>query len=267
MVTLSPLDLGLASLLVLANAVLSNLMQLGIGRQLLIAALRTTVQLSILGTILKIVFAVENPLVIAGMSVFMVVMAGYEVMKRQSHRLSGFWGFGVGTVSMCLSSFLITLFALLVVVKNSPWYLPQYAIPLLGMILGNTMNGIAIGLDRLTQTVWERKAVIEARLMQGACWQEAVSLIRKDSIRSGLIPIINSMSVAGIVSLPGMMTGQILAGSPPVEAVKYQILIMFLIAGGAGFGTIFAVNTAARRLFDHRHRLRLDRLQSMRNGW
>jgi putative ABC transport system permease protein len=97
--------------------------------------------------------------------------------------------------------------------------------------------------------------------MLGQTWQTAVSDIRRESIRSGLIPIINSMSVAGLVSLPGMMTGQILAGNPPEVAVKYQILIMFLIAAGTGFGTLSAVWMGSRRLFDQRHRLRLDRLR------
>jgi putative ABC transport system permease protein len=76
-----------------------------------------------------------------------------------------------------------------------------------------------------------------------------------------MIPIINAMSVAGLVSLPGMMTGQIMAGAPPLEAVKYQILIMFLIAAGTGMGTITAIIIGCRRLFDERERLRLDRLQ------
>ena len=74
------------------------------------------------------------------------------------------------------------------------------------------------------------------------------------------MPTINAMMAAGIVSLPGMMTGQILAGSPPLEAVKYQIMIMFLIGAGSGFGTIAAVSLGARRLFDSRQRLRLERL-------
>ena len=147
------------------------------------------------------------------------------------------------------------------VVGNEPWYQPQYAIPLLGMLLGNTMNGIALALDRLTQSAWEKRALIEARLMLGHSVQEAMSDIRQQVFRSGLIPIINAMAAAGIVSLPGMMTGQILAGAEPVEAVKYQILIMFLITGGAGFGTMAAVYLAVRRLFDERQRLRLDRLK------
>jgi putative ABC transport system permease protein len=97
--------------------------------------------------------------------------------------------------------------------------------------------------------------------MLGQSAQQAVSSVRQQVVRSGLIPIVNAMAAAGIVSLPGMMTGQILAGAAPVEAVKYQIMIMFLIAAGAGFGTRAAVHLAVRRLFDERERLRLDRLK------
>jgi putative ABC transport system permease protein len=100
------------------------------------------------------------------------------------------------------------------------------------MLLGNTMNGIALGMDRLVQTAWQQRAVIEQRLMLGQKDREAIREIARDSMRAGMIPIINAMAAAGVVSLPGMMTGQILAGSPPVEAVKYQILIMFLVTSG-----------------------------------
>ena len=166
---------------------------------------------------------------------------------------------------MFISSFSITIIALTVIIQNAPWYMPQYAIPLMGMMLGNTMNGISLGLDRLTTTAWQQKAIIENRLMLGQDWNEAIGDIRRESIRSGMIPIINAMAAAGLVSLPGMMTGQILAGNPPVEAVKYQILIMFMIAGGAGFGNMTAVWLGSRRLFDDRERLRLDRLRKIKN--
>ena len=128
------------------------------------------------------------------------------------------------------------------------------------MILGNTMNGVALGLDRLTQSASDKREIIEARLMLGHRAQDAIASIRTDSIRVGMIPIVNAMAAAGLVSLPGMMTGQILAGSDPVEAVKYQILVMFLIAAGTIFGTVSAVWLGSRRLFDERQRLRLDRL-------
>ena len=98
--------------------------------------------------------------------------------------------------------------------------------------------------------------------MLGHTWSEAIGGIRRTSVRSAMIPTINSMAAAGLVSLPGMMTGQILAGNLPLEAVKYQILIMFIISAGTGFGALLAVWTGARRLFDERHRLRLDRLKT-----
>jgi putative ABC transport system permease protein len=260
-IQLSTFDLSLAAMLVLVLALSSARTYPGLARQLLIAALRTAIQLTLVGLVLKALFANSDLLWVALISLLMLLIAGREVMARQHRRFAGRWGYSIGVISMFVSSFTVALFALLVVVGNEPWYQPQYAIPLLGMLLGNTMNGIALALDRLTQSAWEQRTVIEARLILGQNAQEAMSDIRQQVFRSGLIPIINAMAAAGIVSLPGMMTGQILAGAEPVEAVKYQILIMFLITGGAGFGTMAAVYLAVRRLFDERQRLRLDRLK------
>jgi putative ABC transport system permease protein len=259
-ISLTPVDLALAALLVLALAGLNVHMKLGVGRQLIIAALRTTVQLLLIGLVLRAIFAHVHLGWIALIAAVMLLAAGREVRARQKRPLKGSWGFGVGTISMFLSSFAVTVLALTVIIGGTPWYAPQYAIPLLGMLLGNTMNGIALGMGRLTESAWQQRTVLEQRLLLGETRYEAVADLRRDSVRTGMIPIINSMAAAGIVSLPGMMTGQILAGSPPVEAVKYQILIMFLIAGGTGFGVMASVSLTARRLFDERHRLRLDRL-------
>ena len=96
--------------------------------------------------------------------------------------------------------------------------------------------------------------------MLGASKQTATAPVTREALRSALIPVINSMAATGVVSLPGMMTGQILGGVPPAEAVKYQILVMFLIAGGTGLGAAAAVVGGVYRLTDARHRLRLDRL-------
>jgi putative ABC transport system permease protein len=265
-IELSVFDLSLAAFLILALAILTGILRLGLSRQLFVAALRTTVQLLLLGLILKSLFAHTTLLWLLLMALIMLLAAGREVMRRQKRRFVGLWGFGLGTTAMFVSSFTITTFALIFIINNSPWYKAQYAIPLLGMMLGNTMNGISIGLDRLTSTAWQQRAVIEARLMLGFSWREAIDDIRKESIRSGLIPIINAMTVAGLVSLPGMMTGQILAGSPPIVAVTYQILIMFMIGAGTGFGTIGAIWTGSFHLFDERQRLRLDRLKNQANA-
>ncbi len=259
-IALTPLDLALAGSLVLLLAILSILMQLGVARQLLVAALRTTVQLLLIGLVLNALFAHVHLAWVSLLAMVMLLVAGREVMTRQHRRFGGVWGYGLGTLSMFVSAFATTIFALLVIVGTEPWYEPQYAIPLLGMMLGNTMNGVALALDRLTTSAWQQRGVIEARLTLGQEWRVAIGDITRESVRVGMIPIINAMAAAGIVSLPGMMTGQILSGTPPLEAVKYQILIMFMIAAGTGFATMAASWIGARRLFDERCRLRLDRL-------
>jgi len=262
-IDLSAWQLGIGALLVIALAVSTWFAHLGVSHSLLVGALRTVIQLSLIGVVLEALFAVAALHWIALMALVMLLMAGREVSARQKRRLTGGWGFGIGTVSMFISAFSVTVLTLVAIIGPTPWYEPQYAIPLLGMMLGNTMTGVAIGLDRLTDTVWRQRAVIENRMMLGERWQEAVGDARRDAMRAGLIPIINSMAAAGIVSLPGMMTGQILAGAPPSIAVKYQILIMFTITVGTGFGTLAAVTAASRRLFDERERLRLDRLKNL----
>lgn len=262
LIELSAFDLAMSASLVLALAGLSLRLSLGIEGKLLIAALRTVIQLSLLGLVLKVLFAQSHPLPIGALAMFMLFVAGYEVMARQQRRFAGFWGIGVGTLSMFISSFSVTLLALTLVIRVEPWYSVQYLIPLLGMLLGNTMSGIAIALDNLTHNTWQQRGQIEARLMLGHEWHEAIGEIRRNALRAGLIPIINAMAAAGVVSLPGMMTGQILAGSPPLEAAKYQILIMMLISAGTGFGATAAIWMGSRRLFDERHRLRMDRLRS-----
>ncbi len=257
---LSMADLGLAALLVLLLAALSFVLRLQLQRQILISAARTTIQLLLIGLVLKSLFASSSPLWITLMALVMLAVAGREVMQRQKRPFRGAWGYGLGTLSMFVSSFATTVFALQVVIGTEPWYLPQYSIPLLGMMLGNTMNGVALALDRLTSSAWQQRAVIETRLTLGQDWREAIADISRDSLRTGMLPIINAMAAAGIVSLPGMMTGQILSGTPPLEAVKYQILIMFMIAAGTGFASVIATWLGARRLFDARQRLRLSRL-------
>lgn len=260
LIRLTPLDLGLAGALVLALAALTWYGRLGVTRSLLIAAARTVVQLLLVGLVLQTLFDHAAWYWVALMGAVMLLIAGREVMARQKRRFLGVWGFGLGTGAMFLSSFSVTVLALLAMIQPEPWYMPQYAIPLLGMLLGNTMTGIALAVDRLTDGAWRQQGLIDARLALGEPWTRAVEDLRREAMRNGMIPMINAMAAAGIVSLPGMMTGQILAGAPPMDAVQYQILIMFLITVGTGFGTLIAVWLAAGRLFDERHRLRLDRL-------
>ncbi len=260
LVELNAYDLGIAAILVLLLGLLGTWMKLGITRQLYIAAARTTIQLLLIGLILKTLFASTSLLFVLLIALIMISVAGWEILSRQQRKLKGWWGFGISTGSLFVSSFLITLLCLFSVIQADPWYAPQYAIPLLGMLLGNTMTGIALGMDRLVQSAWQQRPVIEQRLMLGQTAEQAISDIRREAMRAGMIPIINSMAAAGLVSLPGMMTGQILAGAAPVEAVKYQILIMFMISSGTGLGVISVLWLISKRLFDERERLCFKRL-------
>jgi putative ABC transport system permease protein len=253
-------ELAAASVFILIDAGLSITFGLRIHRGLLFATMRMVIQLSLVGLVLTTLFSLVSPLWTGLAALGMVLFAGHEATQRQERRLSGWWSYGLGTGCMMMASGLATVFALLIVLRPAPWYDPRYAIPLLGMILGNCMTGVGLGLDTLTTSLANRRAGVEAQLMLGASRRAATAPVTRDALRSALMPVINSMAATGVVSLPGMMTGQILGGVPPVEAVKYQILVMFLIAGGTGLGAVTAVLAGVYRLTDARHRLRLDRL-------
>ncbi len=259
-IALDHTDIAIAASLLLFNAGLSIALQLGIARRMIIAAVRMVAQLTLVGLVLKALFSVASPALTALAIVFMVLFAGREAMARQERHFKGWWSYGMGTASMMVAGTIVTMFALTTQISPDPWYDPRYAIPIMGMVLGNTMNGVSIGLDRMVAGAVQQKAAIEARLMLGADIREAMQTLVRTALRAGLIPTINGMSAAGLVSLPGMMTGQILAGVAPVEAVKYQILILFLIAGGTCLGLVSSVFFARQRLTDGHHRLRLDRL-------
>lgn len=257
-ISLSVMDLGLSAGLLLIMALLSLRLHLGLEKKILIFSARMTAQLLFIGLVLRYLFASGSLFLVVLMSLVMVLAAGREVGARQNRKIRGISGYAINVAAMFMSSFSVTLIALLVIIGVDPWYTPQYAIPLLGMLLGNTMTGISLALDRMTELLHDRRGEVEQRLLLGQTWQEASRDIRRGCMRTGMMPIINSMAAAGLISLPGMMTGQILGGTPPIEAVKYQILIMFLIGAGTGFGVVSAIWLSGNHLFDKRHRLKTE---------
>lgn len=259
-IVLSPWDLALASVFLFLNAALSLALRLGLARQLLIAAVRMMLQLLLVGLVLKVVFAAASPWLTALVATVMIGFAGREIRARQERHHKGLWGYGLGAAAMTFSGTIVTVFALTTQIQPAPWWSPQYALPLFGMILGNTMTGVSLGLDSLHSLVGRERRAIEAQLLLGETSLTALLPPLRRALRAGFTPIINAMAATGVVSLPGMMTGQILSGADPQEAVKYQLLIMFLIGGATGLGVLSAVLASAWRLTDTRHRLRLDRL-------
>jgi len=250
-IELSYLKVAIAASLLLLNGAISIFLRLGLERRLMIAGIRTVIQLLLVGLVLEWVFAVDRWFLVVALLSLMSLVAGVVAVRRSERRFPGIWFNSI--VSMWVSSWLITGVALFVIVDVEPWYSPQYAIPLLGMILGNTLNGISLGLDRLGEELVSRRSEVEELLALGARSWEAARRAVRQAVRVGMTPIVNSMMVVGIVSLPGMMTGQLLAGVDPAEAVKYQVVIMFLIASGTGLGTVAVVLLSYRRLFNSDH--------------
>jgi UDP-glucose/iron transport system permease protein len=265
-ILLTPFDLAIAAVLIVLDAVLSLALRLGLHTQLVWAALRMVVQLVLVGFVLRLVFSLASPLATLAVVLAMVAIASREVAARPEQPLDRFGNYAVGASAVAFATFLTAILALTTAIRPRPWYDPRYAIPFAGIILGNVLNGGSLALDSLLGGVVRERAAIEAQLALGASFRQAMRGLIRTSIRRALLPIINQMSAAGVVTLPGIMTGQILAGMDPLEAAKYQILLMFLLSGGSGLAAVAVVYLAAMRLTDDRQRLRIDRLSAQVRG-
>jgi putative ABC transport system permease protein len=259
-IELSWVQVALAAALVIVSGALSIVLRLGMEKSLAIASVRTVVQLSLIGVVLTWVFAVDKWYIVVSLMVFMTLTAGHAALQRISRRYKGDWLDGV--IAMGVSTWTILAYAVFVVLRDvDPWYRPQYTVPLMGMLLGNALNGVSLGIGRLGDELVARRPRIETLLALGATRWEAANESLRTAIRTGMTPIANAMMVVGLVSLPGMMTGQILAGATPMHAVGYQIVIMFLIAAATALGTVVSVLLAYRRFFNDRHQFEYWRLR------
>lgn len=252
-IELSTLDLFIAVILVLIAGGVSLSMKLGIEGRLALASIRTVVQLLIVGFILKWVFGLDHPAAVGAVILVMISTASLAAVRRPSHAFTG--SLPRAFLSLFVSALFTTFVVTAIIVRVDPWYRAQYVIPLLGMILGNGLTGLSLCMDYFLETVAERSAEIDMELALGASkWEAARSPMRR-AIRRGMIPIINTMMVAGIVSLPGMMTGQILQGANPLNAVKYQIVVMFMIGASTSLSSIAMALLIFKRVFTAHHQL------------
>ncbi|CAD7695220.1 unnamed protein product [Ostreobium quekettii] len=263
-------NLLLAFGLYLTNCLISVYMSLGLNRTLIFAGIRCVIQLMVLGYILVPLFKTHHWYYIAAYVVFMLWVAAIEVMSRPSHSYAGMLSHIILAITACTSTVLI--YGMLLVIQwgtveplgasDLKWWAPQYFIPIAGMLLGNSLSGISLGLTTVLQELATGKDRVEVLLAVGATRFEATKGVVRQALNTALLPMVNQMSVVGIVSIPGMMTGQILAGSPPLQAAKYQIAILFMISTATALGSIIAVFLAVMYIVDSQHRLRSDRLRS-----
>ena len=260
---LSLWDVALAALLIVVNGAVSVLLKLDLERKLAWAAVRTVVQLLAIGYVLAWVFAYARWYVVLPLMIAMTLIAGFAGAGRGSRTYAGQRVDSI--LSIWASAWLVAAVGLFAVIRIRPWYEPQYAIPILGMILGNTLTGVSLGIERMTEELTARRDRVDMALALGATRWEAAQGPARQAVRAGMIPTLNQMAVVGVVSLPGMMTGQVLAGQSPLQAVRYQIVIMFLIAASSALGTVGAVLLTYRRLFSPEHRFLASRLVERRS--
>lgn len=247
---ISWLQLLAASGLVLVAVALSQWQRLGLARQLLSGATRATVQLLAAGYLLVWVFATKDWWVVAALLLVMVAVAAHTAASRQKvgaaarRQITAITGFAI-----LLGSALTLLYVMTVIVQVEPWYEARYVIPLAGMVIANAMNAAALGTERLRAELVARAGEVEAWLALGATPQQATADPVRRAMAAAMMPTINGLAVVGIVSLPGMMTGQILAGASPLLAVRYQLVVVFMLASATAITTLLVVLAYRRSFF------------------
>ncbi|CAA9295079.1 Probable iron export permease protein FetB [uncultured Coleofasciculus sp.] len=234
---------------------ISSWQKLGLELPLANATLRTVVQLLGVGYILAVIFQIKNAIAVLAVLMVMLTIATITARNRIGKKIPQLLPVVFG--SLFFSSALTLSYTNLLILQPDTWYEPQYLIPLAGIVLGNAMNGAAIAGERLVSTISSSRLEIETHLSLGATGEQAVTTYRKEAIRAGLIPTLNQMMVVGIVTLPGMITGQLLSGIDPLDAASYQILIMLMLAFTNLLTTVLVTQGLTRQFFNPQSQLEL----------
>jgi len=254
----------LTFLLIVLACSLSFHIQLGLEFQLLIAALRAVVQLTILGFLLVPIFKVNQIYVVLPYCVFMLMIAAKEASDRPAYRYKGMYWDCLASVTA--ASLPIMSYTVWLIFKLDPFWDARYFIPVLGMLLGNSVTSVSVSLSRSLEEFAEAHDRIEFMLSKGADRWEAVKPVVRRAVKMGLTPLINQLSVIGIVAIPGMMTGQILGGTPPLQAARYQLVILFLIAGCGSISSYIVLILSLHKMIDAHLNLRWEFLNKTKKG-
>lgn len=240
------LEIGISFALVLICAGLSRWKKQNLEKDFLIGAVRTFIQLILLGYILTWIFKNDSLLVILAVSFVMTLNSAIHSKSRVEVKYK----------ALLLDNFLATALAIWPVAiigaalqHGHPVWKADVFLPLLGVLLGNTLNGISVGVDFFGTELKTKKEEVISLLALGATPKEATKHINLRSLKLAMTPTLNSMASMGIVSIPGMMTGQILGGNSPTEAAITQVIIMFLLMTATYTATNFALVFSRKHKF------------------
>lgn len=243
-------SLIIASVLILIPIFISYKEHLHLEREIIWAMVRAVVQLVIVGYVLDVIFGLQSPIFTVLLVLIMIVNAALNTKKRGegiAHVVAiSFISMLVGTV--------ITMVVL--VISKAIEFTPNEVIPVAGMVVSNSMVAISLSYRHLNLCFKNRRAEVEVKLSLGADVSQASKDILRESIKTAILPTIDSAKTLGIVSLPGMMTGLILAGASPLMAIKFQIMVTFMILSSSSISAMMATYLAYKSFFNERKQLK-----------
>ncbi|MBP1890930.1 putative ABC transport system permease protein [Clostridium moniliforme] len=248
---MSIISLFIASTLVIIPIFISYKEKLGLEKEIVVSILRAIVQLIIVGYILDVIFGLKNPICTLILILIMIVNASVNTKKRGRGINKVFT---ISFVSILIgASVTISILVISGVIKFSP----NEIIPIAGMIISNSMIAIGLSYTNLNNSFKNKREEVEVKLSLGADVKEASKSILRDSVKVAIIPTIDSAKTLGIVSLPGMMTGLILAGVSPLTAIKFQIMVTFMMLSASAVSTIIATYLCYKDFFNERKQLKI----------
>lgn len=247
-------SLLIASLLVFVSMGFSYFQKLKLEREILVSVIRAIIQLVAVGYVLEFIFKLDNPLFTTALVLIMTFNAAYNASSR-----------GKGIKRVLTISFVSILAGsgvtlLVLVLARAIQYRPYQIIPICGMIISNAMVALGLCFRQMSSDFKKRREEVETKLALGADILPSSIEIIRDSIRTGMIPTIDSAKTLGIVSLPGMMTGLILAGTSPLQAIRYQIMVTFMLLSTTAIASFMACYFSYRSFFNSRKQLSLPSL-------
>ncbi len=244
-IDLSYLNLALTLLFVSVAIIFSVVEKLKEELNIIIATVRTAAQLLAVGFILGYIFYSKIWWVVMGTLVIMNIFAGFDAARK----IGNFKSFWIVTLTITTTATITLSVLIFLVIRPTPWFEPAYMIALGGMVLGNTMNACSIFLGHMKEDLVNRKSEVEGLLAIGATARQAGIMSIRTALKQAITPVMNSMMVVGIVFLPGMMVGQLsVQGILPLQAAKYQIMVMYMLLGATSI-SVWVLSYFGVRLF------------------
>ncbi|HLO89481.1 MAG TPA: iron export ABC transporter permease subunit FetB [Nostocaceae cyanobacterium] len=248
LIKLDLVDLVIAVGLMAIAIGLSVWEKLGLELNLALATGRTILQLAVLAYILEFVFVIGNAWVVLAILAILLTIGAIVTRNRISQKIPRVLPIVWATIG--LSTVLTLVYANFLIIQPAKWYEARYLVPLAGILLGNAMNTAAVAGDRLVSNISQLSTDIETHLSLGATPEQAVSQYRKDAIKTAFAPTLNQMMLIGLVTIPPFTNGQLLGGVSPLDAISYEIVLMFLVAATNLLTAILVTKALSRQFFN-----------------